>query len=151
MAHGPGSLCDVLKPKQRRNLAISRFPCKLEERRPRCVRRLAERRKALQESADPSGVAETNSVGEVIKLDRQITPSLAKIFNRPTSRCRAELRVRAVNVGTALQQQIYDLTMAIHSGIVECRGARLCRRLSIGFVSIRTGSGLALASGLCRT
>src|SRR5262245_35785595 len=114
----------ILRSKKPCNLSIAGFSRKLLKWSSIFVARLAKRRKPLQKPRNPSNVSELNSIGQVFKLNGQVSAQLAQILDRPTCRRSAELTVGDVYFRASLKQQSHNLAMPIQCRIVKGRGAR---------------------------
>src|SRR5215510_2970681 len=114
----------ILRSKKPCDLSIARFSRKLLKWSSIFVARLAKPRKPLQKPRNPSNVSELNSIGQVFKLNGQISAHLAQILDRPTCRRSAELTVGDVYFRAPFKQQSHNLAMPIQCRIVKGRGAR---------------------------
>src|SRR5215813_13275625 len=129
----------IRRSKKACNLSIARFSRKLLKWSSIFVARLAQRRKPLQEPLTPSNVSELNSIGQVFKLNGQVSAQLAQILDRPTCRRSAELTVGDVYFRASFKQQPHDLAMPIQCRIVKWRGARFVTLVDDLFFCVKDG------------
>src|SRR5215510_16354699 len=129
----------ILRSKKPCNLSIARFSRKLLKWPSIFVARLAKRRKPLQKPRNPSNVSDLNSIGQVIKLNAQVSTHLAQILDRPTCRRSAELTVGDVYLRASFKQQSHNLAMTIQGRIVKWRGARFVPLIEDLVICVKDG------------
>src|SRR5262245_23932410 len=114
----------ILRSKKPCDLSIARFSRKMPKWSSIFVARLSKRREPLQKPRNPSNVSELNSIGQVFKLNGQVSTHLPQILDCPACRRSAELTVSDVYFRAPFKQQSHNFAMPIQCRIVKGRGAR---------------------------